>query len=142
MIHQSLIYGDKFGNAAMRPNQVIAMNGGRDGRIVAARHHQVKERHLGGCVLHGDAVRPKLAVGRPRVEILLAGVRQVPEQDLLGVGEWAPETRAHDFEVSLDDPVGGPHLCRRRLDRGHDELASFRILKSVSRGHARRAKAG
>ena len=103
-------------------DQVIAVHGGRDRGLLAARRDELQDRHLRGRVLHRHAVRAELEVARTGLQLLGLRVGQVAEQDFLCVGQRAPEALARDLEVALDGLVGLAHQRRSRLDRGHRSL--------------------
>jgi hypothetical protein len=67
-------------------DQVIAVDGGGHCGGVAARQHELKQRHLGGGILHGHAVGARRNVALAGRELLVLGVVEVAEEDLLGVG--------------------------------------------------------
>ena len=51
--------------------------------------HELEQRHLGGGVLHGDAVGVEVGVAAAPLELLAVRVAQVVDEDLLGKRERA-----------------------------------------------------
>ena len=68
------------------------MDGGGRGHRGQAGGHELQERHLCRCVLHGDPVGAEVVVAHPTLDGGIIGVVEVVEQDLLGEGEPPPET--------------------------------------------------
>ena len=56
--------------------------------------HELEQRHLGGGVLHGDAVGVEVGVAAAPLELLALGVGEVVDEDLLGEGERPAEPLA------------------------------------------------
>ena len=75
--------------------------------------HELQQRHLGGGVLHGDAVGVEVVVAAAALEVL-ARVAQVVHEDLLGQREAAPEAVAADGHALGEAAV---HLLHQ-LDGG------------------------
>ena len=80
-------------------DEVVAVDRRGHRRGVAAREHELEQRHLGGGVLHGDPVGLELDIGLAALENLVLGVGQVAEEHLLGEGERLVETAADDLEA-------------------------------------------
>lgn len=80
-------------------DQVVAVHGGGVGNLGHACGHELQDGHLGGGVLARDAVGTQLQVGGTALNILALWVVQVGVEDLLGVGEGAVESCAHDGKV-------------------------------------------
>ena len=87
------------------------MHGRRRGDLGEAGGHELQQRHLGGGVLHGDAVGVEVGVALAAHEVLALRVEEVVQEDLLGEREWPAEALAAD---------GGP-LGKRGVD-ALDEL--------------------
>jgi hypothetical protein len=111
--------GHVLGRALMRLNQVITVNRARHRGLVATRRDELQDRHLRRRVLHRNAIGIQLEVRLARVEILLLRMREMPEQHLLRVGEWATEPLADDREVAFDGLVRAANQIRCRLDGRH-----------------------
>ena len=77
------------------------MHGGGHGDLGQAGGHELQQRHLGGGVLHGDAVGVEVGVAAAPLDAAGLGVAEVVDQDLLGEGERATEALAAER-----DPLG------------------------------------
>ena len=76
------------------------MHGGRHRDLGQTGGHELQERHLRGGVLHGDAVGAEVGVGLASLELLVLGIVEVVDEDLLGQREAATEpapTDGHAF---------------------------------------------
>jgi hypothetical protein len=67
----------------LRLDQMIAVNGGRDGDGRQAGGHELEERHLCGGVLACDAIRSQLEVGHATLDLGLVRVIQMAVNNLL-----------------------------------------------------------
>ena len=97
--------------ALERGDEMVAVDGGGDGGRGLARLHELEDGHLAGHVLQTDAVGAEVEVALAGEKVGVAGVVEVSEQDLLGVGERPSEAVAHGAEPLL-------HLPVRLLDEG------------------------
>ena len=72
------------------------MHGRRHGHLGEAGGHELQQRHLRGGVLHRDAVGPQIGVGPAALDLLVLGVVEVVDQDLLGEGERTAQAAPAD----------------------------------------------
>ena len=72
------------------------MHGRRHGDLGQAGGHELQQGHLGGGVLHGDAVGVEVGVALAAHEVLALRVEEVVEEDLLGERERPAEALAAD----------------------------------------------
>ena len=63
-------------------NQVVAVDGGRDGGARQARRNELQNGHLRCRILHRDSVRPQAQVGDAALDVLALGVVEVTVDDL------------------------------------------------------------
>ena len=90
------------------------MHRGRRGDLGQAGGHELQQRHLGGGVLHGDAVGVEVGVARAALEVLAVRVDEVVDEDLLGERQRPAEALAADGR-----PLGqGGVDALDELDRG------------------------
>ena len=75
-------------------DEVVAVHGGGHGHLGEAGGHELQQRHLGGGVLHGDAVGVEVGVAAAPLELLALRVAEVVDEDLLGEGERPAEALA------------------------------------------------
>ena len=75
-------------------DEVVAVDGGRHGHLGQAGGHELQQRHLGGGVLHGDAVGVEVGVGCGPARCPGSRVAEVVDEDLLGEGERPAEALA------------------------------------------------
>src|SRR5690606_18952211 len=94
-------------------NEMITVRGGGDLDFGQAGGHELKPRHLGGRVLHGDAVGAQIDVAVAPLEFLIGGV-EVVHQDLFGKGQSAAETGAGGGDAFVQMAVD----VVNQLDRG------------------------
>ena len=94
-----------------------------------ARSHELQQRHLSGCVLHGYPVGVEVGVACAALHLLRLRVEQVVDEDLLSERERAAKTAApnlytlgelgvdalHQFDRSScgNGHVIAPCACRR-----------------------------
>ena len=94
-----------------------------------ARSHELQQRHLRCCVLHGYSVGVEVGVACAALHLLRLGVEQVVDEDLLSEREWAAKAAApklctmgefgvdalHQFDRSScgDGHVIAPCACQR-----------------------------
>ena len=70
-------------------DQVVAVDRRRHRHHGKSGGHELQQRHLGGCVLHGDPVGVELGIGLAPLEILAIGIGEMVDEDLLGQGDRA-----------------------------------------------------
>ena len=80
--------------AGLGLDEVVAVHGGRHRHPCEARGHELQQRHLGGGVLHGDAVGVEVVVACGPARASWLGVAEVVDEDLLGEREPAAEAVA------------------------------------------------
>ena len=92
------------------------------GRLGQAGGHELQERHLGGRVLHRDAIGVEVVVADAPFDLLVGRIDEVVDQDLLGQRERPTEPFAAEGDPlgeagvdALDELDGG---VRRRVDGG------------------------
>ena len=94
--------------AAAGADQVVAMHGGGHAHGLAARAHELQQRHLGGCILHRHAVRPELAEILQRRQLAQgAAVIEMGIQDLLGKSKRPPQRFPRGGDPLLISSVKG-----------------------------------
>src|SRR5439155_25289272 len=118
------------GGAALRPDQVVAVDGAGDGDPLLPRLDELQQRHLPGGVLERDAVDAQPELRLAPAPLLLVEVVRVGDQDLLGEGEGMAEAAAGVGEPGGHGFVEPPDLVNR-----HEDLLAARIraLPSVHR---------
>ena len=90
-------------------DEVVAVHGGGHGHLGEAGGHELQQRHLGGGVLHGDAVGVEVGVAAAPLELLaLAGRARWLIEDLLGEGEGPTEALAAERRTARR---GGRRPC-------------------------------
>jgi hypothetical protein len=82
--------------ALVGADQVVTVDGGGQGDLVAAGHHELQDGHLGRGVLHGDAVGGQIEEALAPLKGLVLGVDHVGEQDLLAQGQRPAQAAAAD----------------------------------------------
>ena len=94
--------------AAAGADQVVAMHGGGHAHGLAARAHELQQRHLGGCILHRHAVRTELAEILQRRQLAQgATVIEMGIQDLLGKSKRPPQRFPRGGDPLLISSVKG-----------------------------------
>ena len=88
-----------FCTANLGLDQVVAVDGGGVGHRGHAGRHELEDGHLGRGILAGNAVRAQAQIRDTPLDLLAVGIVQVGVEDLLGVGEGAVESGAHNGEV-------------------------------------------
>ena len=86
--------------ALVGQQQVVAVDGGGHGGLVAAGLHELQDGHLGGGVLHGHAVGAQGQGGLAALQFLVLRDRPDGRRDLLGQGQRAAQALAHDLQVA------------------------------------------
>ena len=87
--------------ADLRLDQVVAVDRRRDRRLRQPGGHELQQRHLGGGILHGDAVGVEVVVAGAALDLLVGGIGEVVDQDLLGERERPAEPL-----TTQRDPLG------------------------------------
>jgi hypothetical protein len=100
-------------------DEMVAVDGGGYGGLVSTGEHELEQRHLGGRILHGDAIRVERHVALCGPEVLVLGVGEVAEEDLLPVAQGSSEAAAGDFDAARQTLVGAANEGGCRLDGGH-----------------------
>ena len=81
-------------------NQVVAVHGTRHGHLGLAGGGELKQGHLGGCVLHGHAVGVEFGkILAALVSPVLGAIDQVAVDDLFGEGERTAQLLAGSFNA-------------------------------------------
>jgi len=91
---------------------MIAVHRRWHGSGVSAREHELQDRHLGGGILHCDAIRAQLEVGGAAIELLFR-IGQMTEENLLRQGQGPTKAAPDDGQtfagcvVNRLDKLGG-----------------------------------
>ena len=110
--------------ADARLDQVVAVNGARYRNTGKARQRELQQRHLRGRVLHGDAIRPIVAVVHRTIEADGLGIVGVCDQDLLGEAQPTAEATPGDISAIGEALVRGTNqLDGRGGDNGGGGLS-------------------
>lgn len=80
-------------------NQVVAVDGSGVSDGGHAGGHELKDGHLGGSILAGNAVGAKSEVGDTTLDLLSMGIVQVGVENLLSIGKRAVESGTNNGEV-------------------------------------------
>lgn len=86
-------------------NQVIAVHSGRRGDRWHAGRHELQDGHLSGSILASNTVGAHSKVRLATLNVLTVRVIEVRVQDLLGVGQRAPQTLTDNVKVLGHLPV-------------------------------------
>ena len=106
-------------------NQVVAVHGTRHSHAGLACSRELEEGHLGGCVLHGHAVRVEFGkISAALVGSIFCAIDQVAVENLLGESERAAKLLAGNSDSSWNASVCG-------LD--HVEIKKHSYLMNFSR---------
>ena len=84
---------------------MVAVNGGGHGDFGKPGGHELEERHLGGCVLHGDPVGMEVGVAVATFECLVRWVGEVIDKNFLRQCQRPIETVAADLDVARQGGV-------------------------------------
>ena len=101
-------------------DQVVAMDGGRNGYPGAPGLHELQDSHLSGYVLVGHPVRVEHDVALAGVQFRIRRVIQVSQHDLFRQGQRAVEARPDDFQLLFHLLVGVGNEFRGRVDHIHN----------------------
>jgi len=82
--------------ALVGQQEMVAVDRGRDGGLVASGLHELQDGHLGGRVLHGDTIGPERQGCFPAFEFLPGRIGQMSEKHLFGQGQGPAKPFAHD----------------------------------------------
>jgi hypothetical protein len=115
--------------AGLGQDQVVAVDRGRHGGLVEPGGHELEQRHLGGGVLHGDAVGVEVGVADAPVEPGALRFAQVVEEHLLGEGQRSTEALAAEGGAFAEPAVDGVD----ELDRGGGGDGHARLLPACLR---------
>jgi len=102
---------------------LIAVHRRWHGSGVSAREHELQDCHLGGGILHGNAIRAQSEVGGAAIELLFR-IGEVAEEHLFSQRERAIQTAPNDGQAFAGGVVN-------RLDKlgggfdGRHEVISF-----------------
>ena len=110
--------------ALERSDEVVAVDGGGNGGGGLARLHELQDGHLAGHVLEADAVGAEVQVALAGEEFGVAGVVEVSEQDLLGVGERSSEACTNGLKPLLHLPVRLVDEGWGRINKGSRHVQS------------------
>jgi hypothetical protein len=75
--------------------------------VCAPGLHELEQRHLGGCVLHRDAVDAEERGALAALELLSFRIVEMGEEDLLRVGERTLQTRPKPLVRGIEALVEG-----------------------------------
>jgi hypothetical protein len=98
---------------------MIAVHGGRHGGLVPTGEPELEQRHLGRRILHGDAIGVERHVALSGPEVLVLGIGEVAEEDLLSVAEGSSQAAAGDVDAARQPLVRAANEGGCRLDGGH-----------------------
>src|SRR5207249_9706671 len=107
---------------ALRPDQVVAVDGAGDGDPLLPCLDELQQRHLPGGVLERDAVDAQPELGLAPPPLLPVEVVGVGDEDLLGEGERTAEAAAGTGEPGGHGFVEPPDLVNR-----HEDLLAAQI---------------
>src|SRR5262249_34841970 len=140
-----LILGERFAEIALaldaRLDQVIAVDRRRHRDRVAPCLPELEHRRLSEYVLEDDAIGTQEQITSPRLHLLMLGIVEMPQQDLVGKRQRAPEAPSDDGEIALHRLINpGGHLGRG-LDRDHalNPLRNVAANRVYSLGDLRRS---
>ena len=100
----------------MGTDQVVAMDGGGDRHLLELGLHELQDGHLGGGVLHGDAVWTELEIGLAGDQFLSFGVIQMTKEDLFRKGKGPRQSCLHGLEPKLHELINFLEGCRCCFD--------------------------
>lgn len=80
--HSHLCPFQVLGSTGLGLDEMVAVDGGRDGHLGQATADELQHGHLGGGVLHGDSVWPQTQVCAAPVDLLPMGVIQMTVHNL------------------------------------------------------------
>jgi hypothetical protein len=116
-------------------DQVIAVDGRRDRGGGQAGGHELQQRHLCGCVLHGDTIGCEVVVRLGPLDLLVLG-REVVEEDLLSQRERTAELLPATLDAAWKSGVDAFHQFDRGAGAGD---AAGRLVARTGNGVRGRA---
>ncbi len=102
-----------------RLDQVVAMDRGRHRDLVAPGLHELQEPRLPQHVLEHDAVGTDQQVALPRLQFLVFGIVEVPQQDLVGQCQRPSQPAPDNRKVPRHRRVDRSRHFRCRFDSHH-----------------------
>ena len=96
--------------ADLRLNQVIAVDGGRHGDPLQPGRDELQHGHLGGGVLHRNAIGPQAQVRHAPLNVLVGRIVQMRVQHLLAERQRAAQALLHHLQVLLQLLVRQVHI--------------------------------
>ena len=113
--------------AALRADQMVAMERRRHGDALASRHHELEERHLPGDVLQRDAVHAQVEDRLAALPLLLLEIVAMRDEDFLRQRERATELAAGLREILRHGGVERFHLRG-----GHQSLLEILVDDQIT----------
>ncbi|CAB4608014.1 unannotated protein [freshwater metagenome] len=95
-------------------DEMVAVDCRRHGDLGQAGGHELEQRHLGGGVLHGDAIGIEIRVAATALELLILRIAEMVHENLLGERERATQTGAAQLDTLGEAAVDGVD----QFDRG------------------------
>ena len=88
--------------AGFRQNEVVAMHGAWHRCGGKSGSHELQQRHLRSCVLHGNSVWGEVCITATAFHFLCLWLRQVVDQNLFSEGERATKSLAANRYVCCE----------------------------------------
>ena len=73
-------------------DQMVAVHRRRDRRLGQTGRHELQQRHLGGGILHCDAIGMEVGVRDTPLQVLTLRIGQMVDENLLGEGQRSAES--------------------------------------------------